>query len=144
MMVQYLFILAALFTVSAFTIFGAFFLCYVWLYYQYGSCTPKAVTLAEHMASGLYTQAMKLGVVRLQMFLDWLQRHCRGLETKCIKKNESDIQVMLRLWLETFPPDDLHCEYQLLISEITWWRDADEKTLLRCVSQEFIERYSSQ
>jgi hypothetical protein len=143
-MAQSLFILAALFTIFAFTIFGAFFLCYVWLYYQYGNRTPRAVTLAEHMASDLYTQALKLDAVRLQMFIDWLQRHCQGPEKKCINRSDSDIQVFLNRWLQTVRPDDLRSEYQLLRSEIAWWRDADEKTLLRCVSKEFKERYSSQ
>jgi hypothetical protein len=143
MLAHFLFFLAAVSFAFLFTGFGAFFLYYVWLYYRDGSRTPRALTLVEYMASDLDRQASKLDGLRLQMFLDWLQRHSRGLQAKCIRKNESNIQVLLKLWLETFQPDDLHSEYQLLMSEITWWRDADEKTLLRCVSQEFLERYSS-
>lgn len=98
----------------------------------------------EHMASDLNQQAMQLDAVRLQMFISWLQCHCRGLDKKCINKKGGNIQILLNRWLQTFRPDDLHAEYQLIASEIAWWREADEKTLLRCVSKEFIERYSSQ
>lgn len=143
MLAQILFFITAISAAFMFITLGVFFLSYVCVYSRYRSRTPRALTLAEHMALDLNRQAMKLDEVRLQMLFEWLQRHCRGIEMKRLHLKGREMQMDLKRWLETFGPDDLHEEYQLLVSEIAWWREADEKTLLRCVSKEFIERYSS-
>jgi hypothetical protein len=143
MLAQFLFFLAALAVVWAFSSVGVFFLYFVWVHYKDGSWTPRALTLVEHMSLDLHQQAMKLDAVRLQMFTEWLQRHCRGIELMRANPHRREMQMDLKRWLETFEPDALHGEYRLLVSEIAWWREADEKTLLNCVTKEFIERYSS-
>lgn len=143
MLSQIFFITAAISAVFVFTTLGIFFLCFVWVYRRDHSRTPRALTLAEHMALDLHQQATKLEAVRLQMFQVWLYRHSHVLERKRVHPDGREMQMDLKRWLETFEPDGLHDEYRLLTTEIAWWREADEKTLLRCISKEFTERYSS-
>lgn len=142
MLPQILFVIAAISVVFAFTTLGVFFLCFVWVHQRDHSRTHRALTVAEHMALDLHHKAMKLDEMRMLMFWDWLHRHCQGVHEKRAYPNDRQMQMDLKRWLETFEPDNLHDEYKLLASEIAWWQEADEKTLLRCLSKEFIERCS--
>ncbi len=133
-MTQYL-----LFTVSAlpalvFAGFGTFFLCFVWLRPKQ---TSKANTPVERMAFDLSNQAARLDDLHLWMFLEWLQCHCQRLSVQCVNGEKDEIREYLSSWMATFALEELQLEYELITGEISWWRDADEKTLLRCISKDF-------
>jgi hypothetical protein len=101
-------------------------------------------TDVQHLAADLSTQAMHLDELRLWLFLEWLQCHCCGDSTQWINQDGDEIRKFLCRWLERFSPDDLHAEHELILTEITWWKMVDEKTLLRCIGKELTERRLSQ
>ena len=136
-MAQNLTLLVAVSIVLVFAGFGAFFLCFVCLQQQ---GTDKALTPVERTALDLASQAVRLDDLRLWMFLEWLRCHCHQLPVQWVGQEGEEIRKYLNWWLGTFAPDDLHSEQQLITNEICWWRDADEKTLLRCLSNGFAGR----
>jgi hypothetical protein len=97
-------------------------------------------TLVGPMAADLSSQALQLDELRLWMFLEWLQCHCSGDQTEWVNQDEDEIRHYLSCWLERFSPNDLHAEHELIMTEINWWKTADDKTLLRCISKDFAER----
>jgi hypothetical protein len=136
-MTHYLLLIVSALTALVFAGFGAFVLCFVCLQPK-GTC--KALTPVEHMALDLSNQAAQLSDLRLWMFLEWLQCHCHQLPAQSVEQDRDEIRKYLRCWLDTFATADLQAEYELIAGEIGWWKDADEKTLLRCISKEFAGR----
>ncbi len=136
-MTQYLLLIVSASTALIFASFGAFFLCFACLR---SKGAPTALVPVEDMAQNLSHQAARLDDLRLWMFLEWLQCHSQRLPVQWLDQEEDEIRNYLSCWLDTFTPNDLHSEYELIRSEIDWWRDADEKTLLRCISKEFTGR----
>ena len=136
-MTQYLLFIASALTALVFAGFGVFFLCFVWLQPK---GTHKALNQVEDKARDLSHQAARLDDLRLWMFLEWLQCHCQRLPVQWLNQGEDEIRKYLSSWLDTFAPDALQPEYELITGEIGWWREADEKTLLRCISKEFTGR----
>ena len=92
------------------------------------------------MALDLAGQAAQLDELRFCMFLEWLGCHCHQVPVRGVVQDSREIWAYLSQWLETFLPEGLDSEYRLIMTEITWWKDADEKTLLRCTSTELAER----
>ena len=136
-MTEYLLLIASATTALVFAAFGAFFLCFVWLQPK---GTHKVLNQVEDMARDLSNKVTRLDDLRMWMFLEWLQCHSQQLPVQWLDQDEDEIRHYLSCWLDTFTPNDLHSEYELIMTEIDWWRDADEKTLLRCISKEFIGR----
>lgn len=136
-MTHYLLLIVSTLTALVFAGFGASFLCFVSLQPK-GTC--GTLTQAERMALDLSNQAVKMDNLRLWLFLEWLQCHCCRLSIHWVDQDVDEITKYLSCWLDTFALADLQSEYELITNEIGWWRDADEKTLLRCISKEFAGR----
>lgn len=139
MMAFHLLVIAALSAALVFAAFGAFCLCFVRLQRK---TTAKALTSVERMTYDLSDQAAQLDEPRLCMFLDWLQCHCHKIPVQWVKQDRDEIQNYLVRWMGTFTPEGLHAEYRLIKTEIRWWRNADEKTLMRCMSKRVVEMYA--
>jgi hypothetical protein len=132
-------LIAALSVTLVFAALGAFFLCFVRLQRK---TTAKVLTPVERMTYDLSSQAAQLEEPRLCMFLDWLQCHCYSIPVQWAKQDGDEIQNYLNRWMGTFTPDGLHAEYRLIMTEIRWWKNADEKTLMRCMSKRVMEMYT--
>jgi hypothetical protein len=140
--VTYLLVVAGVLSVFWFASVGLFFLRFVRL--QQKQVNVVNETDVQHLAADLSKQAIQLDELRLWLFLEWLQSHCCGNSTEWINQGGDEILKYLSRWLEHFSPDGLHAEHELIMNEITWWRTADEKTLLRCIGKELRERRLSQ
>jgi hypothetical protein len=140
--VTYLLMVAEVLSVFWFAGVGLFFMRFVRL--QQRQVNVVNETDAQHLATDLSTQAMHLDELRLWLFLEWLQCHCCGDPTQWINQDGDEIRKFLSRWLEHFSPDGLQAEHELIVTEITWWKTADEKTLLRCIGKELAERRVSQ
>jgi len=83
----------------------------------------------EQMASDVASQAFDLEPSRLRLFLEWLVSHSsmvRGSESIRLEtKDGKQVEMKLKAWLQSLPPDGLSWEYRLLLGEIAWWRDLD-------------------
>jgi hypothetical protein len=97
-------------------------------------------TDAQHLAGDLSIRAVRLDELRLWMFLEWLQCHCCGDQTEWVNQDEDEIRKYLSRWLQHFSTDGLHAEHELIMTEISWWKTTDEKTLLRCIGEAFVEK----
>jgi hypothetical protein len=139
MMAFHLLLIAAPFVALVFAAFGAFGLCVVHIQRK---TTAKELTSVERMIYDLAEQAAQLDESRMCMFLDWLQCHCHKIPVQWVKQDRDEIQNYLIRWMETFTPESLHTEYRLIKTEIRWWRNADEKTLMRCMSKRVVEMYA--
>jgi hypothetical protein len=140
--VKYLLVVAGVLSVFWFAGVLLFFLRFVRL--QRRQVNVVKETDVQHLAADLSTQAMHLDELRLWLFLEWLQCHCCGDQTEWVNQDGDEIRKFLSRWLESFSPDGLHAEHELIVTEITWWKTADEKTLLRCIGKELTERRLSQ
>ena len=139
MMAFHLLVIAALSVALVFAALGAFFLCFVPFQRK---TTAKALKSVERMTYDLSDQAAQLDELRLCMFLDWLRCHCYRIPVQWVKQDRDEIQNYLNRWMGTFTPEGLHAEYRLIMTEIRWWRNADEKTLMRCMSKRVVEMYA--
>jgi hypothetical protein len=140
--VTYLLVVAAVLSVFWFAGVSLFFLHFVRP--QRRQVNVGNETDVQHLAADLSTQAIQLDELRLWLFLEWLQCHCCGDSTQWINQDGNEIRKFLSRWLEHFSPDGLDAEHELIVTEISWWRTADEKTLLRCIGKELMERRLSQ
>ena len=141
-MVTYLLVVAGVLSAFWFAGVSLFFLRFVRL--QRRQLNEVNETDVQHLAADLSTQAMHLDELRLWLFLEWLQCHCCGDSTQWMNQDGDEIRKFLSRWLEHFSPDGLHAEHELILTEINWWKTADEKTLLRCIGKELTERRLSQ
>ena len=103
--------------------------------------------LIEQMVSDISSQAVRLGEVRLQKFLEWLKSHSSKVKTVepvhievAVHHGEGSLDDRLnnglKGWLESLPMQGLLWEYHLLLNEIAWWRDLDPRTLARILRSE--------
>lgn len=98
-------------------------------------------SVINQMVSYVSVQAAKLDEIRLQMFLKWLKSHSsavRNAEQILIEvdaRNKEHINDHLKnglkIWFESLPAVGLLWEYQLILTEIHWWRALDERSLAR-------------
>ncbi len=71
---------------------------------------------------------------RRQLFMNWLRMHsgqlvCNGNGT------QERIHNYLVEWFKALPESQALQEYELIISEIGWWRDLKEETLARILNE---------
>jgi len=101
-------------------------------------------TLIDQMVSYISSQTNKLDDCRLQLFLQWLKSHSsavRNAEQALVEiRPENPVQIgslrnSLKTWLESFPVVGLLWEYQLIITEIRWWRALDEPSLAKILKE---------
>ena len=137
-MVEYLLVVAGVLSVFWFAGVLLFFLRYVRPQRKQGKEVNE--TLVGPLVVDLSNQALQLDELRLWLFLEWLQCHCCGDSTQWINQDGDEIRKFLSRWLEHFSPDGLHAEHELIMTEITWWKTVDEKTLVRCIGEAFVER----
>jgi hypothetical protein len=71
------------------------------------------------IVADLCSQVNALEETRKERFLDWLNKHHRTSQPP----TEETLQVFLNTWLGSLSPKGLQWEAQLLLDEITWWRN---------------------
>ncbi len=81
------------------------------------------------MALDVASQAFELEPSRLRLFLDCLVSHSsmvRGSESILLETYDREqVELKLKTWFQSLPPDGLSWEYRLLLGEIAWWHDLD-------------------
>lgn len=80
------------------------------------------MSMIPQMAADICAQANALDDVRLRFFLDWLRAHHRTEDPIQAR----DLPILLHAWLGSLTPEGAQWEYQLLLVEITWWRNLSE------------------
>jgi hypothetical protein len=95
----------------------------------------------DQMVSYISIQAARLDQVRFQMFLQWLKSHSSAvrnaeqnpIDVELRQKEHVNEQLMhgLKIWFESLPVIGLLWEYELILTEIHWWRALDERSLAR-------------
>ncbi len=71
-----------------------------------------------------------LDLCRQHKFFEWLQAHSNRV------KSASNISDGLAVWFESMPPETLRWEFNLIVTEIKWWRHLDEQTLTEILNSE--------
>jgi hypothetical protein len=102
--------------------------------------------LIEQMVSDISTRALQLDELRLQIFLEWLKSHSSKVKTvgqvniEVAVRGEGSmtdrLKNALKHWFESLPMPGLLWEYHLLLDEIAWWHDLDQRSLSRIVKSE--------
>ena len=102
--------------------------------------------LMDQMISYISFQAHKLDDFRLGMFLKWLRSHSSAVRNATSTSGEVESQnkeirhdylnTSLKLWFESLPVPGLIWEYQLILTEIRWWRALDERSLDRILKED--------
>jgi hypothetical protein len=101
--------------------------------------------LIDTMVSYISFQADKLDDCRLQLFLKWLRSHSsavRNAEQALVEiRPENQVQIgslrnSLKTWFESFSVSGLLWEYQLILTEIRWWRALDEPSLAKILKED--------
>lgn len=101
--------------------------------------------LIDQMVTHISFQAAQLDEFRLQMFLKWLKSHnstVRNMRRSCLKvepptkDNNSCLKTSLKSWFESLPLSGLIWEFQLILTEIRWWRTLDDRSLDRILKED--------
>jgi hypothetical protein len=101
--------------------------------------------LIDQMVTYVSFQAAKLDDFRLQMFLKWLKSHnsaVRNMELSYLEvehpseDNNGCLRSRLKSWFESLPLSGLIWEYQLILTEIRWWRTLDQRSLDRILKED--------
>ena len=71
------------------------------------------------IVADLCAQVNNLEEVRKERFLDWLNKHHRTSQPP----TRETLSFFLNTWLGSLSPQGLQWEVQLLLDEITWWRN---------------------
>lgn len=90
------------------------------------------MSLISQIVTDVCAQANTLDEVRLRLFLDWLRAHHRTEETI----HTRNLPLYLQTWLDGLTPDGVQWEYQVLLGEVTWWRNLSVERLLRMIQME--------
>ena len=97
--------------------------------------------LIDQMISKIIVQIAKLDEVRLRMFLGWLKAHSNQmnvvlqnmilLNTPTQHNEVINLYLKngLKIWFEALATPILLWEYDLIISEITWWHQLNQSAL---------------
>lgn len=106
-------------------------------------------SVIDQMVLYVSVQAAKLDEIRLQMFLKWLQSHSSAVrnaeqnlievDVLNIKRINDPLKNSLKIWFSSLPVAGLLWEYQLILTEIHWWRALDERSLARVLRAEYEE-----
>ena len=110
--------------------------------------------LIEQMVSDISSQSIGLDDLRLRLFLNWLSVHNSQMKTisdfheqvgdrfqKDVVLNkdgniEERLKTGLKAWFETLPMQGLLWEYRIILDEIAWWRDLDQRRLTMILEAE--------
>ena len=97
--------------------------------------------LIDQMVTDISMQTNMLDACRLRLFLRWLKSHSsavRKTEGTLVEARAPDkpraceaLKATLKLWFESLPESGWIWEYQLILTEISWWRFLDEQSLIR-------------
>jgi hypothetical protein len=79
----------------------------------------------EFLALTVPEMVDQLDVPRRYMFMQWLQMHSHAVWSS------REIQENLTTWLGSMPAESVVWEYKLIVGEMNWWRDLDERRLAR-------------
>jgi len=69
---------------------------------------------------------------RKERFLDWLNKHHRTSQPPTVET----LLIYLNTWLGSLSPQGLQWEVQLLLDEITWWRNLSAARLWHMLEAE--------
>lgn len=69
---------------------------------------------------------------RKERFLDWLNKHRRSAQPP----TGETLSIFLNAWLGSLSPQGLQWEVQLLLDEITWWRNLSAARLWHMLEAE--------
>lgn len=83
-------------------------------------CGQRSV---PEMVDAIQSRYETLDPRRKYMFIEWLQAHSGRVKTAV------DICEGLMAWLESMPYENLRWEFRLILTEIDWWSNLDERSL---------------
>jgi hypothetical protein len=83
------------------------------------------------MVTEILARLPALDANRRHMLFLWLQAHHSAA---CF--TDSNLGDGLTEWLGALPVEGIHWEYHLILSEIAWWRDLDERSLAEFMRSE--------
>jgi hypothetical protein len=101
--------------------------------------------LINQLVSDISIQAADLDDVRRQLFMEWLKAHHNTVNAAAFTKKqdldenaatprmeaniEAGWRANLKSWFESLPVIGMFWEYHLILSEILWWRNLDQRSL---------------
>ena len=101
----------------------------------------------DQMVSYISLQTYRLDDCRIQMFLRWLKSHSsavRNAESNFVRAELSSqasihdgLKDALQTWFESLSFSGLIWEYELILTEIRWWRGLDERSLASILSEDY-------
>lgn len=133
-LIYVLFMIGGVIASTVFAVCGLFFLAGAFAQCsEVWECRRAQPLHLDEMVTEISRQALQLDEVRLDMFLQWLQNHCPGMQIQsschsqptCPSNIRHDLETNIRQWLEAFPLSGQLWEYHLVLTEITWWHDLD-------------------
>jgi hypothetical protein len=77
------------------------------------------------MAEDICSQINQLDAARQYMFMEWLLIHSHD------PNRDSELPDSLVTWLGPMACESVIWEYELIMTEIKWWRDLDHPRLLK-------------
>ncbi len=102
--------------------------------------------LIDQMVTDISLQTNQLDACRLRLFLRWLKSHSsevRKTEGTLVEARAPNkpracerLKDALKLWFESLPESGWLWEYQLILTEINWWRFLDEQSLVRILKDD--------
>jgi len=84
------------------------------------------------IVADLCARVNDLEETRKERFLDWLKKHHRTSQPP----TGETLPIFLNTWLGSLSPQGLQWEVQLLLDEITWWRNLSAARLWHMLEEE--------
>ena len=85
-------------------------------------CDARSV---PEMVKHIQVRYEMLDLRRRYMFVEWLHAHSSRVKTAV------SICEGLTAWFEAMQPENLRWEFRLILTEIDWWSNLDERSLTR-------------
>ena len=102
--------------------------------------------LIDQMVTDISQQTNQLDACRFRLFLRWLKSHSsevRKTQGTLVEARAPDkphacefLKDALKMWFESLPESGWIWEYQLILTEINWWRFLDEQSLVRILKDD--------
>jgi hypothetical protein len=90
-----------------------------------GKWMVAAQLSVEEMVDRILFRFETLAPRRKYMFINWLQAHSGQV------KNTVNVCEGLTAWLESMQHENIQWEYRLIMDEIDWWGNLDERSLTK-------------
>ena len=76
----------------------------------------------------------RLDPLRKNMFIEWLQSHNHNVQ------NTENLDEVLTIWLESMPWENRQWEYSLMLGEIGWWGNLNDRSLIKIMLADLARR----